>query len=463
MGGGKALRVNLSGGSTPVAADGVVKLTAATDAPDPTAVKYVWTINGMGTDVQGGEFTFNAKGREPGDYKICATATTTAKGWQPGSECYTVTVSGKSPVQATIRGPVKVHAGQSTRFTAGSDAPSGETVTYEWTLNGQTIPVVDGNDYTFNSDGRQPGVYDVCVTATAHAVTSPKQCSSVTVVACSNPTLSIGALPSAEIFAGERVNVPATAQPGSCGGPVQLTYRAGDGVIAANGAFDSTNVAFDRTNRSKLQRKSVPVTVTATDSRGNTATAQTNVIVKLAPSAQRLDDVLFASRNSRVNNFGKRVLLEMLAPRLRDDPEAKVLLIGHIDETENGNGNGNGRPARRNGRRRAPVATIRQLDKARVLNAAAVVSAGAGICPSLELSRIKVAYAGKAQGSELRPTCCGSSTEVRATKQAGARADTRAPYRRVEVWIVPADAELPPGVKVQDAPHSEIKALNCPK
>jgi flagellar motor protein MotB len=46
--------------------------------------------------------------------------------------------------------------------------------------------------------------------------------------------------------------------------------------------------------------------------------------------------VLFASGSSRVNNCGKRVLLEVLAPRLRDDPEARVLLIGHADEAENG-------------------------------------------------------------------------------------------------------------------------------
>ncbi len=455
---GKALRVNLAGGSTPIKSDGTAKLIASTDAADPATVKYIWTINGMGTDVTGPEFTFTAKGREPGDYKICSTATTTVKGFEPGSECYTVTIAAQPPVKATVSEPVRVNAGQTTTFTAGADAPAGETVTYEWTMNGQPIAGATGNSYTFNSEGRQPGVYEVCVTAKAHGVASPKQCSSVTVVACTNPTLSIGALPSSEIFAGQRIDIPATAKPGTCGDAVQLSYRAGDGVIGSDGAFDSTNVAFDRTNRSKLQRKSVPVTVTATDSRGNTATAQTSVIVKLAPTAQRLDDVLFASRNSRVNNCGKRVLLEMLAPKLRDDPEAKVVLIGHIDETENGPA----AAARRKGKRRA-VATVRQLDKARVLNAAAVISAGAGICPTLELSRIKVAYTGKAQGSEMRPTFCGSSTEVRATKRAGAKADTRAPYRRVEVWIVPAGAELPAGVTVQDAPESAIKALNCPK
>ena len=99
----------------------------------------------------------------------------------------------------------------------------------------------------------------------------------------------------------------------------------------------------------------------------------------------------------------------------------------------------------------------------RSMNAAAVISASEGICPSLELSRIKVGYAGKAQGGEMRPTFCGSSTEVRATHRAGTKADQRAPFRRVEVWIVPNGAPMPPGVTIQDAPENEIKALKCPR
>jgi outer membrane protein OmpA-like peptidoglycan-associated protein len=302
-------------------------------------------------------------------------------------------------------------------------------------------------------------VYEVCVTATARGVTSQKQCSSANVVPCTPPTISIGGLPSNEVFAGERITIPVATQPGSCQSPVKVSYRAGDGVISADGTLDTTNVAFDRTNRSKLQRRSVPVTVTATDEKGATGSAQTSIIVKLAPAAQRLDDVLFASRNARVNNCGKRVLLELLTPRLRDDPEARVVLIGHIDQSENGHP---AAPARKKGSRRA-TAPVRQLDKARVLNAAAVISGGEGICPGLELSRIKVGYAGKSKGGALRPTFCGSSTEIQATKRAGAKADARAPYRRVEVWIVPNGAEMPPGVTIQDAPEPEIKSLKCPK
>ena len=464
---GRSLRVNLAGGPATIPTGGSAKLSASTDAPDASKVKYLWTVNGMGTDATGPEFIFYSKGREPGDYKICGTATSTEPGWAPGSECYTVTVTALPPVRATITGVSRINEGETARFTAGSDAPAGETVVYDWTLNGQPVPATAGPEFAFNSTGRQPGAYEACVVAAAHGMQSAKECTKVEVVACTGPAISVGTISATEVFAGERVNIPVTAQPGSCASPVRISYRAGDGTIAgdaaggsATGVFDSTSVAFDRTNRSKLQRKNVVVTATATDEKGATVSAQTSVVVKLAPMAQRLDDVLFASHNSRVNNCGKRVLLEMLTPRLRDDPEAKVVLIGHIDETENGNG----APAARNKKgRRVAAAPVRHLDKARVLNAAAVISGGEGICPALELSRIKVAYAGKTKNSEPRPTFCGSSTEVRATKRAGAKADARAPFRRVEVWIVPAGAPMPTGVTIQDAPAAEIKALKCPK
>ena len=463
---GKALRVDLSGGKSPIALGESTSLKATTDAPDATKVKYLWTVNGQGTDVTGPEFVFNSRGRSPGDYKICLSATTTSKGFDPGSECYTVTVLAPSALDVKISDPVTINAGQTANLTATTNAPAGAIAGWEWTVGGQPV-TAQGPNYAFNSESRQPGKYEVCAAATVDGFQPNRACTAVTVNACTNPMITLGLTGGTEVFAGERVSIPATAQPGSCQTPVKISFRASDGAItgdaagtSATGALDTANVAFDRTNRSKLQRKNVVVTATATDDRGNATTAQTTVVVKLAPEAQRLDDVLFAAGNARVNNCGKRVLLEMLAPRLRDDPEARVVLVGHIDEGENGGARKNGK---RKGKGKAAAAATRQLDKARVLNAAAVISAGAGICPTLELSRVKVAFAGKSQGSETRPTFCGGSTEPRAVKGARARADKRAQYRRVEVWIVPAGAALPPGVSVQDVPAAEVKALKCPK
>ena len=91
--------------------------------------------------------------------------------------------------------------------------------------------------------------------------------------------------------------------------------------------------------------------------------------------ARRLDDIVYPANSSRVNNCAKRLLLEELTPLLRDDPNAKLILIGHRDPSERGRNAAN-------------------LDQERVLNAAAVLSAGTGICPQLDLRRVQGAWVG---------------------------------------------------------------------
>jgi outer membrane protein OmpA-like peptidoglycan-associated protein len=65
-----------------------------------------------------------------------------------------------------------------------------------------------------------------------------------------------------------------------------------------------------------------------------TAVAPSSITVTLQPEARRLDDIVFARNNDRVNDCGKRLLLDELTPMLRSDPEARVILIGHRDGDE---------------------------------------------------------------------------------------------------------------------------------
>jgi outer membrane protein OmpA-like peptidoglycan-associated protein len=199
-------------------------------------------------------------------------------------------------------------------------------------------------------------------------------------------------------------------------------------------------------NRSKRQTRTVKVVVTATDQRGGTGKAEGEITVVLDPEARRLDDLVFPANNSRVNNCAKRLLLEELTPLLRDDPTSRVILVGHRDERETG----------RN------AAT---LDRARALNSAAVISAGTGICPQLDVSRISIVTLGTDQTSTPRPTLCGDSAQVRERRgQAVGTRDPRAMFRRVEVWFVPEGAALPPALqKATPVPADEVKALGCPR
>ncbi len=154
---------------------------------------------------------------------------------------------------------------------------------------------------------------------------------------------------------------------------------------------------------------------------------------------------MFQSMSSRVNNCGKRLLLEELTPMLRNDPGAHVILIGHRDAKEKG-----GKSA--------------TLDTARVLNAAAVLSAGSGICPQLDLSRIMMQAAGTDQSATPRPALCGSSTNVKEKAgQAVKESDKDAQFRRVEVWFVPSGAANPTGVNATPVPAADVTKLGCPK
>jgi outer membrane protein OmpA-like peptidoglycan-associated protein len=104
---------------------------------------------------------------------------------------------------------------------------------------------------------------------------------------------------------------------------------------------------------------------------------------------------------------------------LRDDPNSKVILIGYRDASERGKA----------------AAT---LDRDRALNAAAVLSAGTGICPQLDLSRIKVDWVGTDQATPNKASLCGTSTTVKEKGgQAIGASDQKAQFRRVEIWFVP--------------------------
>src|SRR5688572_29847588 len=89
--------------------------------------------------------------------------------------------------------------------------------------------------------------------------------------------------------------------------------------------------------------------------------------------ARRLPDIIFPSGSARVNNCGKRVLLEELKTAIAADSSGKVVLVGHTSAKEAGKSG---------------------LDRQRALNAAAVLSAGSGVCTAFPASQILVEAAG---------------------------------------------------------------------
>jgi outer membrane protein OmpA-like peptidoglycan-associated protein len=328
-----------------------------------------------------------------------------------------------------------------TLSVTASGVPAGETPTYQWTINGQPVPGATSNTLQVPTAGQQPGNRQIAVRATlagSSAMSGP-----VTVgIQASGPPMVQFSIPQSTIALGDRITLNAMAEGTPCTNPVTVRYTASAGTIMGN-VFDSGSVPMDLTNRLKLQTQPVTITAIATDKNGTEARANATVTVTLKPEARRFDDIVFPAGSARVNNCAKRVLLEQLAAVARDNPDGKVIFIGHRDESDRG--------------RQAA-----SLDERRVLNAAAVISNDSGICASIEPSRVNGNWVGTDQATPTRPNFCGTSVTER-RGQGVRETDARAQYRRVEVWFVPAGADMPAGLNAHDLPEAQVKALGCPR
>ena len=115
--------------------------------------------------------------------------------------------------------------------------------------------------------------------------------------------------------------------------------------------------------------------------------------------------------NSRINNCGKRILIDEVAPKL-SDPNYTVVLVGHVDKDEQPQASAY--PARAV----ALARRTRALDEARALNAAAVLTGGTGTCAKVDPSQVLVDWVADDQTSDTRPGLCGTSaTRAKQTKE----------------------------------------------
>ena len=231
------------------------------------------------------------------------------------------------------------------------------------------------------------GPYQIGLAATAPDYNNASADVTINVLPYRAPSGTLDVSP-AEIWAGERATLSARFAPGAVrrsGCEVPNSRRA-KATISGN-EFDSSAVPFDPSDNSE-QRKTVTLQARVADQKGVTA-AETKVVVKKKAviTATRLPDIVFPVNSARVNNCGKRVLLEELKSLIDRDPTGKVVFVGHVTEKEKSD-----------------------IDRQRAMNAAAVISAGQGICASFPVSQILVSGAGAADnGVELQPQFCGTS------------------------------------------------------
>ena len=337
---------------------------------------------------------------------------------------------------SAIQGAQDVCPGDNIRLTVSAQGwPQGQTPVYQWTINNQPAP--GGRGPAFNlptTDGS--GQKAIRVTVSAGGATASAGPVNVLVRNLAPPTVRFAVNPTTIAY-GDRLPLNAQATVSECATATPIRYTASEGNIAGT-AFYSSTLTFDP-NGAGLQQKVVRLTATETDSKNQTAAANANVTVNFKRPAAR-QDIVFPNRSSRVNNAAKRYLIDVLTPKLRADPNSSVILIGHRDPSETGRASAN-------------------LDTQRVLNTAAVLSAGKGICPQLDLSRVQVKYDGTDQADPPLPFADNSVKE----RSGQGATDQAAQFRRVEIWFVPGGADKPNVTGLQAAPAQLIQAKGCPK
>jgi hypothetical protein len=339
-----------------------------------------------------------------------------------------------------LANPNQICPGGTTTLAPNVSLPAGAVV--QWMINGEPISQVPRLE--FGSLGRDPGSYRIGLKVTAEGYNDASAETAITVLGYMPPTGTLTVSPS-EIWLGEKATLNARFATGQCGGALgPVAFSAPEGSVSGN-QFEAVGVQFAPPSTSE-QQKTITITAKVSDEKGS-GSAQANVVVKQRAliSARQLPDVLFAKNSDRVNNCGKRVLLEELRTLENNDPAGKVVLVGHIAEGEQAS---------------------KDLDLKRALNAAAVISAGREVCTAFPASQIFVNAAGTADnGVRFQPNFCGGSTAAAERPgQTVAANDDTAQYRRTEVWFVPNGGALPAsGTGAQDAAALGVNRLGCPR
>jgi hypothetical protein len=347
-----------------------------------------------------------------------------------------------------------------TVHSSASD-PEGHTLVYAWKENGSPAGT-NSADFSFTPNNAGDFTVEVTVSDASHpsrSVTAGPV--TLTVQQYLQPqVVSLTASSSALACAADpngthTATLSANAAGSACGGNLTYAWRISEGSINGSGSsatFDTSSLNFE--SGTAAQTKTVTATVTVTDATGQSASKTIPLTVTCPPGIRRFDDVIFAKNNDRVNNCGKHILIDEVAPALASG-DYDVILVGHIDTDEKATLPGKGR-----GKKAIPG---RGLDEARTLNSAAVLSGGTGTCAKVDMSRVKVVYLGTTQSSEPRPGLCGTSTRPAEKERRKFELNDSDKNRRVEVYLVPKGGSLPGVTGVKPLPESEVQALGCPK
>jgi outer membrane protein OmpA-like peptidoglycan-associated protein len=235
------------------------------------------------------------------------------------------------PTASCSANPTSVFAGSTDTVTihVNASSPDNLPLTYSYTASGGTVEG-NGPDARWNPVGLNPGSYTVTAkvddskggTASCNAEIRVEE------KPHHPPTVSVTANPTT-IMPGERSTITCNAtSPDNL--PLTYAYSASSGQVSGNGpqaTFDSTGA----------QPGTATIKCEVTDSRGDKAEGAATVEVQQPPpppQATKVGDCGYTTAGvSRVDNACKRVL-DDVALRLKNEPNAKVVVVGYADPKE---------------------------------------------------------------------------------------------------------------------------------
>lgn len=233
--------------------------------------------------------------------------------------------------------PAAVLAGEPVSVTI---SPSGfnpkHTVTYDWKSSGGKVTGKETTG-TIDTTGLAPGNYTVTSTATdakqkQNNVASCSANFTVNEPPKHPPVMSCGANPTT-VRSGDPSNITAEASSPD-NRPLTYTWTATAGRVTGSGATVTLDTAGAPAG---------PVTVNGvvTDDRGLTANCSATVNIEVPPpppQASKLNEIVFPNEKKpwRVDNTAKAIL-DDVALRLQREPDAKAVIVGYIDPSEEAN------------------------------------------------------------------------------------------------------------------------------
>ena len=232
-------------------------------------------------------------------------------------------------LQVSISGAMPVCPGSTVKLTATTSGfPSSQTLGYAWTSDSAAV---GGNSSTVDIQSDTVGSKRVAVTASAGTLSKTSDPVTVEFKEAA-PTISSFAATPNTLQKGQTAALSATPN-WDCNDQTQVTYSvegSGNGSVSGS-TYDSSTVTFDSAATGE-QRRTVTLTATARN-KGGEGRSTTTVTVIQKPQATKTE-INFPKGSARVNNCGKRLLLQDLTQKLQADPQATVILVGHVDSSE---------------------------------------------------------------------------------------------------------------------------------